>query len=385
MVIRAPVKKVTMSLYAHGDDVTPTPTPKASAAPARSAPTTLPLPAAKDLIAAIPLLATETADTRARALATLAVLARSSFLLEAVLESGHVGALLSTEGSEAAIRSILCIDTGNTRGLEALTHLDAPSVARHPFPESQLELVLQLARVQQASTHPHAAAGLSATVKRLGALVNTADGLVGQLARVLPPLAVHATTRGVYTPIPVSTAHARVVATALLPVSAQVTATHLACAPAAVRLVQPFLAVLPDDGLRRAWERASPSASPLLLSPGTSGTPRTISPVVANLQRALASPSSSLALNPTPAEVLAVVAPNLLAALSTAPAPPLGIPPLLPRGTSGSASDYAGKVYSAHEFRRERDTVSGLGIGLVGVGRKASRHVDDFARKGGVW
>jgi hypothetical protein len=98
------------------------------------------------------------------------------------------------------------------------------------------------------------------------------------------------------------------------------------------------------------------------------------------LQRALASPSSSLALTPTPAALLSVLAPGLLAALATAPAPPLGIAPVLPSGTRGSASDYAGKVYSAHEFRRERDTVSGLGIGLAGVGRKASRHVDDFTR-----
>lgn len=365
-----------MSLYAYSDE----PTPKAAATPAaQSAPTTVPLPAAKDLIAAIPLLACEKADTRERALATLAILARREFLLDAVIESGNVGALSRTEGSDDAIRSILGIEAGHPRGLEALTHLDTPSAARYPFAESQLEIVLQLARAQQASTHPQAARALSSTVRRLGALASGPQA--DQLARLLPALAVHATARGCHTPIPIPVAHAGAVANALLPVSAHVTVDGRACAVAAQKLVQPFLAGLPDEALKRAWGSPSPGASPLLASPGTPGTPGTPRAVpVANLHRALAAPSSSLALAPTPAEVLAVVAPTLLAALSTAPAPPLGIPPALPSGTGGSASDYAGKVYSAHEFRRERDTVSGLGIGLTGVGRKASRHVDDFAR-----
>jgi hypothetical protein len=347
------------------------------------------------------------------------------------------------------VLSILGLEADNTdayaRGLEALAHLsslDSARAAHFPLPESQLDIALRLARTQAASAHPQAPAALSTTVRVLGALLAIVESeaeaeaeaedeiaadaeetettetaklpaklVADLLLRSLPPLAVQATARGVPTPIPISVtvAHAPTVASTLLRAALLVTVEGNACAPAAARLVRPFLPALPDGALRRAWDpelrSASAVTSPAMSAPSAipstvasaaasaavsaaistvaspaPGAPRTDAADAMALQRALASPSSSLALTPTPAALLSVLAPGLLAALATAPAPPLGIAPVLPSGTRGSASDYAGKVYSAHEFRRERDTVSGLGIGLAGVGRKASRHVDDFTR-----
>lgn len=345
-----------------------------------SLPTKLPLPSAVDLIAAIPSLSTASEEMRRRGLATLSTLARATPLLEEVLKSNCVSVLAYMGGE--AVHSVLGLEEDGSidasSALIALTRLHAPSHATYPSPESPLSVVLRLARAQQNSMHPQAAAALSVVISRLATLLKTGEGkshIAETLTRTLPGLAVHATARGVHTDIPIPTSQAQIVITALLPLSAEVTVDGRACALAAKRLAQPYLAHLPQDALRRSWE--STTVSPLLPS---SPFPSSPSPTASALSRALSSPSTSLSLSATPVDLLSVLAPSLLASLSTAPDPPLGIPSALPRtaAAAGTASDYAGKVYSAHEFRRDRDTVSGLGAGLAGVGRKASRHVDDF-------
>lgn len=83
----------------------------------------------------------------------------------------------------------------------------------------------------------------------------------------------------------------------------------------------------------------------------------------------------------TPTDLLALIAPQLLTSLQTAPSPPFGIPSTyIPSRLESGAGSFAGKVYSQHEFRnRESVMPSGLGAGR-GVSRPASRHVDDWAR-----
>lgn len=398
MIFRAPAKKITLSLYAHeaaetGQAVEASRT----SCPARSPPTKLPLPSAKELIAALPSLPDSEAKVRSQVLASLTAVARETFLLEDLLKSDSVLALAEMTEAGRALRSILAVDdeTFDARSaLLAIFRLDHPLQATYPSPMSALAQVIQLGEAQKLSRHPQAGPALSATVRLLAPVLsamgkdqeeNTSRLVTEHLVRTLATFAVHATARGTATPIPVPVSRARTVLSTLLPLSAEVTIDGFSCAQATQKLAQPFLSTLSeDDTLRRAYLPASTTLSPVAApsSPAV-GTPRT--PPLAsqaqasNLLRAInAQGESSLAVNPTPTEILAVVAPHLLVSLSTAPAPPLGIPSALPSGTSGSASDYAGKVYSAHEFRRERDTVSGLGIGLAGVGRKASRHVDEF-------
>lgn len=117
--------------------------------------------------------------------------------------------------------------------------------------------------------------------------------------------------------------------------------------------------------------------------------------------------------NLTPAQILSAIAPDLLADLSTARDPPLGIPPTLPSSTSSgqaSASAFAGKVYTSHEFRTREvlgagagpgagpgpgaaggtslapaatplgPAGGGLGVNTLRMSRPASRHVDEYAR-----
>lgn len=110
----------------------------------------------------------------------------------------------------------------------------------------------------------------------------------------------------------------------------------------------------------------------------------------------------------TPSQILSVLAPDLLASLSTARDPPFGISPASTHQSSGvtaSASAFAGKVYSSHEFRTRESAISnnginagapafippitptataagggGLGVNALRASRPASKHVDEYAR-----
>ncbi|BEJ17065.1 hypothetical protein CspHIS471_0604660 [Cutaneotrichosporon sp. HIS471] len=381
VVIRAPARQITLSLYAHADGMTPVP---ATTIPT-SRPTALRLGTPETLLAS---LSTLEADGKRRALAALALLARRDWTLESALASPHIERLLD-EGASVAAASILGIEDtdGAQTSLAALLALNSdPWATEYPHTEAPLARVLRLADAQASSSHPRAGEALATTIACLAAL-EASGPTATRLARALPPLAANAMTRGASTTLP--SLDARTVLRALLPSTAAVAAGK-SCAPSARVLATPFLRQLPrNDPLRRAWDPSAPvyapsaSASPM---PRASPLPTVqieppqearISPTeVGRIQRSLDARSSSISLNPTPAELLAAIAPGLLGALSSAKAPPLGIP--ASRAAHGSASDYAGKVYSAHEFRREREMVSGLGVGASGAGRKASRHVDDF-------
>ncbi|KLT39248.1 hypothetical protein CC85DRAFT_288738 [Cutaneotrichosporon oleaginosum] len=389
VVLRAPARRITLSLYAHADEATPMPTARAHSPIAALKPCPLRFAAPDTLLASLSSL---DGDGKRRALAALALLAQRDWTLVAALASPHIRSLLE-EGGEAASASILGLDTphGSQQSLAALLALPSnPWGTVYPLTEAPLARVLRLAEAQAASTHPRAGEALATTIGRLFAVLEAhpSGPAAARLTRALPPLVANAVTRGSQVSLPASL-DARVVLRALLPATATV-AAGMSCAPAAQVLAAPFLPLLSKhDPLRRAWEpsalRYAPSASASPM-PRASPLPTVhvdppqesqISPAtVSRVQRCLDARSGSILLSPTPAELLAAIAPGLLGALSTAKTPPLGIP--ASRAAHGSASDYAGKVYSAHEFRREREMVSGLGVGASSAGRKASRHVDDF-------
>jgi hypothetical protein len=140
----------------------------------------------------------------------------------------------------------------------------------------------------------------------------------------------------------------------------------------------------PSDPLRTAFQ---PTAPPV--HDGHTLDER----VVSRFAKSLQSPDNGYTHSLTPEELLSVLAPELLRSLSTARQPPFGLPPI--RGpthsqTLASASTFAGKVYSSHDFRSRTVTAEapaagpmsggvGLGVSSVrGESRPASRHVDDY-------
>ncbi|KAL1408031.1 hypothetical protein Q8F55_004828 [Vanrija albida] len=368
--LHPPGTALTLSLYAHSPAASATADADASQL-ALSGPTELPLPDTAALLSAL-------AARLPGAYPTAEVAARTERLrlADALAHPAALAALLADPGADAAVASLLGLDAhpDPRAALSALARLDAPNAVEYPRTAAPLATVLALARAQRDSAHPQAGAALATVVGRLAALLPASPAIARTLAAALPALAAHAAARGADVALPGSL-EPRAAVAALLPLLAGSTPAGISTAPAAAALARPFVARLdPADPLRLAW--ASPIPSPALAS----------SSEATRLARALDTPaaSSSLLHTPSAPELLALLAPALAATLAHAREPPLGIPSALPRvvasGAAASASDYAGKVYSAHEFRRERETVSGLGVGASGVGRKASRHVDEFGR-----
>ncbi|WOO78084.1 uncharacterized protein LOC62_01G001637 [Vanrija pseudolonga] len=368
--LHAPGREITLSLYAHAGE------PDVVVAEdevAVSEATDLPIPPTALLLSAL-------LSPSTQALATAQVAARTAALsLADVLPRPDVlAALVSTPAAEGAVTSLLGLESHpDARGaLAALARLSDPNTAAYPHTSAPLPAVLALARAQRDSAHPQAGAALATVLSHLSALLDTASKPVAStLAAALPQLAAHALARGADITLPRSL-DPRSTLAALVPLLAGVTSTGLSTAPAAAQLARPFVGQLePTDPLRLAWSSSTPS--PALAAPSSEAV---------RLARALDAPaaSSSVHFAPTAAELVGLLAPVYAATLGYAREPPLGIPSTLPHvvasGAAASASDYAGKVYSAHEFRRERETVSGLGVGASGVGRKASRHVDEFGR-----
>ncbi|WVW84327.1 hypothetical protein I302_106361 [Kwoniella bestiolae CBS 10118] len=103
----------------------------------------------------------------------------------------------------------------------------------------------------------------------------------------------------------------------------------------------------------------------------------------------------------TPSELVSLISPELYKSLSTARQPPFGISPSIQSyEMEQGTKSFAGKVYTHHEFRRDRNDPSSMGMGLgisgmggmggLGVGssaggggRAASRHVDSWSGGGG--
>lgn len=322
------------------------------------------LPKPAELLASLP---------DAKVLPALRLHARMSRLtLAEVLESPHLKALAET-GDDGVLRAILgldgrqALDFAPREALLALKRLDTPRAPAYPSTQSPLALALSLLRVQSRSTHPHAPAALATVVRLLSPLATNPE-TAGALSRVLPEMAVRAITGGEDVTLATPPEHARAVLSTLAPLLAG-EAWGKSTAPAAARLAQAYS---PDPAF---WTPAA--ADPGL---GISGIQLSVSASGEGerLSRALDA-GVGHGLKPTAADTLTALAPELVASLGTAVQPPLGLPSTIAAGV-GNASDYAGKVYSAHEFRRERDTASGLGLGATGVGRKASRHVDEFGR-----
>lgn len=324
----------------------------------------LQLPEAGELLASLP-------DTRG--LPSLRLLAKTGrFPLAEALESPHLDSLAEI-GDDAVLRAVLGLDGKQTldfkpaEALRALLRLDTPRAAPYPATQSPLALALSLMRAQAVSTHAHAPAALATIVRLLSPLAFQPD-TAGALSRVLPEMAARAITVGEDVKLDTPPEHARAVLATLAPLLAG-EAWGKSTAPAATKLARAYS---PDPAF---WQPAA--ADPGL---GISGIQLSVSASGEGerLSRALDT-GTGHGLRPTAADTLAALAPELVASLGTAVQPPLGLPSTIAAGV-GNASDYAGKVYSAHEFRRERDTASGLGLGAAGVGRKASRHVDEFGR-----
>lgn len=303
----------------------------------------------------------------------LRLLAKTGRLLLAdALESPHLDTLLEA-GDDSVLRAVLGVDGRQTldfapaEALRALQHVETPADAAYPSSQSPLALALSLMRAQSVSTHAHAPASLATVVRLLSPLASESS-TAGALSRVLPEMAARAITGGEDVALATPPEHARAVLATLAPLLAG-EAWGKSTAPAASRLAHAYS---PDPAL---WTPAA--ADPGL---GISGIQLSVSASGEGerLSRALDA-GTGHALRPSAADTLAALAPELVASLGTAVQPPLGLPSTFAAGV-GNASDYAGKVYSAHEFRRERDTASGLGLGAAGVGRKASRHVDEFGR-----
>ena len=248
------------------------------------------------------------------------------------------------------------------------------------------------------------------------------------VARIMPRLAIISKVKGSDRTLKFPESHARTVVQKLLEATTSIVDGQ-SCWPAAVKLAQPFVSHLDsNDPLRLAFTPSQRSEQESLSFPDTLDGRR-----LSRLQQALflslpvtpADPgnqyTSGIHHQATPFDLLTLLAPRLLTSLQTAPVPPLGIPTLLNPTPDSHASAWAGKVYSSHEFRdrdrdRDRDRAGegeglriaagigrGIGIGIgvggggggggegeggVGVGgsigvggmtRPASRHVDDYA------
>ncbi|WWD16952.1 hypothetical protein CI109_101384 [Kwoniella shandongensis] len=235
------------------------------------------------------------------------------------------------------------------------------------------------------------------------------------LARRLPRLVAVNNIRGDPRQLSLPGSHARQVVTSLISVSTE-TIDGESMLAAATLLAQPYIQHLGEnDPLRLIFASDAKSTAIKQISFSDTADGRRLS----RLHRAL-DPAFNLQSSfqhvVTPAELLSLLAPHLVKSLSTASIPPFGITPSMsyasPTESQGvSASAYAGKVYSSHEFRtRDHGATSsgtggssvGLGIaglsgggvgggvagmvagvgGVGGVGgsRPASRHVDDYRR-----
>ncbi|WVR06722.1 hypothetical protein IAU60_003754 [Kwoniella sp. DSM 27419] len=277
-----------------------------------------------------------------------------------------------------------------------------------------------------------AAKGSDLSVKTLGVVLDIVDrqfsdqNALGHLRRTLPKLVVvyntlTRSTRRLTMPITTQAAAIEILRNLLLTSSEILHGVPLW--PAARDLAQGYLSLVNEhDPLRKVFELRSIAAPSPLSSPEINhdADGRRLS----RLDRALAQlvvvpPSSSLVHTATPAELLRLVAPALVDTLSTATLPPFGIPSTVADDPSQGAKAFAGKVYTSHEFRRDRGAASGLGpeaanhgvglgitpggMGMVpnlmagaafggqtgsgagvgptlgGASRPASRHVDSYA------
>jgi hypothetical protein len=210
------------------------------------------------------------------------------------------------------------------------------------------------------------------------------------LARKIPPLIVTSSLRGSTRELDIPKHYSMEVLTALLntaPIIDGRGTFHIVST-----LASPYLLHLrPSDPLVQVF--TVPNASPApLVGPTTPGSRQ-----LHRFSQSLHSPINAFVHELTPKQLLEALAPELLASLSSAREPAFGLSPSKTapgNNDTTSASAFAGKVYSSHEFRTRQNAAihtagasSGLGTVEVGYGlgagsrmdsRPASRHVDDY-------
>jgi hypothetical protein len=211
------------------------------------------------------------------------------------------------------------------------------------------------------------------------------------LARKIPPLIVTLSLRGSTRELDIPKQHYSMeVLTALLntaPIIDGRGTFHIVST-----LASPYLSHLPtSDPLVQVF--TVPDASPAPLVVPTTPEARQIH----RFSQSLHSPTNAFVHELTHKQLLEALAPELLASLSSAREPAFGLSPSKTapgNNDTTSASAFAGKVYSSHEFRTRQNAAihtagatSGLGAVEAGHGlgagsrmdsRPASRHVDDY-------
>jgi hypothetical protein len=202
------------------------------------------------------------------------------------------------------------------------------------------------------------------------------------LARRIAPLLVKSHVLAGTQAIDIPLSYSREVVTALMqcpPIIAGKLTLSIATS-----LAQPYLQELhPSAPLRSAFQPKPPPSFP------------TETPAERELSRfadSLLSPNNGYTHSLRPSQLLSVLAPELLHSLSTARQPPFGLAPVVgvsQSQNSASASAFAGKVYSSHDFRSRAvagegpsgPIIGGAGLGISGnrgESRPASRHVDAY-------
>ncbi|EIW70586.1 hypothetical protein TREMEDRAFT_73513 [Tremella mesenterica DSM 1558] len=203
-------------------------------------------------------------------------------------------------------------------------------------------------------------------------------------AEQLAKLVVISRCRGSSRTLSLPTRHARNIVKSLLEISTQVISNTLAF-PHCIALVKPYLSYLTlDDPLVTIWKHTHTRTS----SPSSHGeTPEERR--LYRLSRSISSlESDALVHSVTTEEMMSLMTPCFLADLRMARVPPLGISSTTPAVNPGagkesqiqtgstSASAWAGKVYSSHQFRNRDLAPQGT------MSRPASRHVDEYGVKG---
>lgn len=204
------------------------------------------------------------------------------------------------------------------------------------------------------------------------------------LARRVSPLLVRSRILGSNHDLEIPLAYSREVVTALIdmpPIIAGKNTTSITAS-----FARPYLETLHStDPLRKAFQPSPPPSLPKVTSSDRDSS---------RFAESLQSPGNGYSHSLTPSQLLNVLAPELLHSLTTARQPPFGLSPTIRSDgsqLSASASAFAGKVYSSHDFRTRQllgDQVSGVTAGNTGLGisgnrgesRPASRHVDDYVR-----
>jgi hypothetical protein len=203
-----------------------------------------------------------------------------------------------------------------------------------------------------------------------------------RLARRATPLLVKLRVFGGRLAADIPLSYSREVVTALIQIAPIIAGKPTL--PIVTSLAQPYLQALhPADPLRNAFQPLPPPSFP-------SETP--VERELSRFAQSLQIPNNGYTHSLTPSQLLSVLAPELLHSLSTARQPPFGLQPVVgisQSQNSASASAFAGKVYSSHDFRSRAvvgegpsgPLIGGAGLGISanrGESRPASRHVDAY-------